>query len=178
LIAAIQNIEVLLRLGEQPKKGLLVRVNQVIQGVKQPISDMVNGLMTAQSKKAMPLDLVCDLTEFRSKSLQKRVGQQPNRPEPLPLCSRTVILAKEVRHIPSFYQSSWEKCRCQQNSLPLVLLFKKDWLARFKMSVMAFFYGGVFFREDEKATGYVQVLSQKRTFFSWVGDLIFHEGEI
>ena len=58
LIAAIQNIEVLLRLGEQPKKGLFARVNQVIQGVKQPISGMVNGLMTAQSKKTMPLDLV------------------------------------------------------------------------------------------------------------------------
>jgi transposase len=59
LIATVQNIEVLLRLGEQPKKGQFVRVNQVIQGVKQPISDMVNGLMTAQSRKTMPLDLVC-----------------------------------------------------------------------------------------------------------------------
>ena len=59
LIATVQNIEVLLRLGEQPKKGLFVRVNQVIQGVKQPICGMVNGLMTAQSKKTMPLDLVC-----------------------------------------------------------------------------------------------------------------------
>jgi IS5 family transposase len=58
LIAAIQNIEVLLRLGEQPKKGLLVRVNQVIQGVKQPISGMVNDLMVTESKKTMPLDLV------------------------------------------------------------------------------------------------------------------------
>jgi transposase len=58
LIAAIQNIEVLLRLGEQPKKGLLVRVNQVIQGVKQPISGMVNDLMATESKKTMPLDLV------------------------------------------------------------------------------------------------------------------------
>jgi hypothetical protein len=58
LIAAIQNIEVLLRLGEQPKKGLLVRVNHVIQGVKQPISGMVNDLMATESKKTMPLDLV------------------------------------------------------------------------------------------------------------------------
>ncbi len=59
LIAAIQNIEVLLRLGEQPKKGLFARVNQVIQGVKQPISGMVNGLMAMESKKTMPLNLVC-----------------------------------------------------------------------------------------------------------------------
>ena len=58
LIAAIQNIEILLRLGEQPKKGLFVRVNQVIQGVTQPISGMVNDLMAAESKKTMPLDLV------------------------------------------------------------------------------------------------------------------------
>jgi transposase len=58
LIAAIQNIEVLLRLGEQPKKGLFVRVNQVIQGVKQPICGMVNDLMATESKKTMPLDLV------------------------------------------------------------------------------------------------------------------------
>ena len=58
LIAAIQNIKVLLRDGEQPKKGLLVRLNQVIQGVTQPISGMVNDLMTAGSKKTMPLDLV------------------------------------------------------------------------------------------------------------------------
>ena len=59
LIAAIQNIEVLLRLGDQPKKGLFVRVNQVIQGITQPISGMVNDLMDVASKKTMPLDLVC-----------------------------------------------------------------------------------------------------------------------
>lgn len=59
LIAAIQNIEVLLRLGEQPKKGLFVRVNQVIQGITQPISGMVNDLMAAASNKTMPLNLVC-----------------------------------------------------------------------------------------------------------------------
>lgn len=58
LIAAIQNIEVLLRYGEQPKKGLFVRVNQVIQGVKQPISGMVNDLMAARSKKTRSLHLV------------------------------------------------------------------------------------------------------------------------
>jgi hypothetical protein len=48
LIAAIQNIEVLLRYGEQPKKSLLVKVNQVIGGIKrviQPISDTINDLM-------------------------------------------------------------------------------------------------------------------------------------
>ena len=59
LIAAIQNIEVLPRLGEQPKKGPLVRVDQVIQGVKQPISCRVNDLMATESKKTMPLDPVC-----------------------------------------------------------------------------------------------------------------------
>jgi transposase len=48
LIAAIQNIEVLLRYGEQPKKSLWVKVNQVIGGIKgviQPISDTINDLM-------------------------------------------------------------------------------------------------------------------------------------
>ena len=59
LIAAIQNIEVLLRLGEQPKKGLLVRVNQVIQGVKQPISGMLNDLMAPASKKTTPSSGLC-----------------------------------------------------------------------------------------------------------------------
>jgi hypothetical protein len=37
LIAAIQNIEVLLRYGEQPKKSLLVRVNQLKEGIKEVI---------------------------------------------------------------------------------------------------------------------------------------------
>jgi IS5 family transposase len=59
LIAAIQNIEVLLRLGEQPKKGLFVRVNQVIQGVKQPISGMLNDLMAPASKKTTPSSGLC-----------------------------------------------------------------------------------------------------------------------
>jgi hypothetical protein len=45
MIAAIQNIEVLLRYGEQPKKGLLLRVNHMIQEVTQPISGMVNDLV-------------------------------------------------------------------------------------------------------------------------------------
>ncbi len=41
LSAAIQNIEVLLRYGEQPMKSLLAKANQVrrvIKGVTQPIS--------------------------------------------------------------------------------------------------------------------------------------------
>ena len=59
LIAAVQNIDILLRLGEHPKKGLLVRVNQVIEGIKQPISGMVNGLIAMESNKAMPLNLDC-----------------------------------------------------------------------------------------------------------------------
>lgn len=48
LIASIQNIEVLLRYGEQPKKSLLVKVNQVkggIKGVILPISGMIKDLM-------------------------------------------------------------------------------------------------------------------------------------
>jgi transposase len=48
LIAAIQNIEVLLRYGEQPKKSLLVKVNQVKGGIKRvilPISGMIKDLM-------------------------------------------------------------------------------------------------------------------------------------
>jgi hypothetical protein len=59
MIAAIQNIEVLLRYGEQPKKDLLVKIHQVIQGVKRPISGMVNDLMAARSKNTKSLDLVC-----------------------------------------------------------------------------------------------------------------------
>jgi hypothetical protein len=48
LIASIQNIEVLLRYGERPKKSLLVKVNQVkggIKGVILPISGMIKDLM-------------------------------------------------------------------------------------------------------------------------------------
>jgi hypothetical protein len=53
LIASIQNIEVLLRYGEQPKKSLLVKVNQVkggIKGVILPISGMIKDL-TALAKR-------------------------------------------------------------------------------------------------------------------------------
>jgi hypothetical protein len=62
LIAAIQNIEVLLRYGEQPKKSLLAKVNQVkgvIKGVTQPISGMINDLLARETKKSMSFDLVC-----------------------------------------------------------------------------------------------------------------------
>lgn len=48
LTAAIQNIEVLLRYGEQPKKSLLIKVNQVtggIEGVILPISGMIKDCM-------------------------------------------------------------------------------------------------------------------------------------
>ncbi len=48
LIASIQNIEVLLRYGEQPKKSLMVKVNQVKGGIKRvilPISDVIKDLM-------------------------------------------------------------------------------------------------------------------------------------
>jgi transposase len=48
LIAAIQNIEVLLRYGERPKKSLLVKVNQVKGVIKRsipPISGMIKDLM-------------------------------------------------------------------------------------------------------------------------------------
>ena len=59
LIATIQNIEVLLRYGEQPKKSLLVKVNQMIQGVTQPISGMINDLMATETKRSMSLVFVC-----------------------------------------------------------------------------------------------------------------------
>ena len=61
LIAAIQNIEVLLRYGEQPKKTLLVKVNQVkgvIKGVTQPISGMIKDLMVIETHGIMSLDFV------------------------------------------------------------------------------------------------------------------------
>jgi hypothetical protein len=61
LIAAIQNIEVLLRYGEQPKKSLLVKVNQVkgvIKGVIQPISGMIKDFMDTETNGIMLLDFV------------------------------------------------------------------------------------------------------------------------
>jgi len=59
LIAAIQNIEVLLRYGEQPKKSLLVKVNQVtggIKGVIEPIFGMIKGLMAIGTNGIRSLD--------------------------------------------------------------------------------------------------------------------------
>jgi len=59
LIAAIQNIEVLLRYGEQPKKSLLVKVNQVaggIKGVIQPISGIIKDLMIIANSGILSLD--------------------------------------------------------------------------------------------------------------------------
>lgn len=53
LTAAIQNIEVLLRYGEQPKKSLLIKVNQVtggIKGVILPISGMIKDLMASAKR--------------------------------------------------------------------------------------------------------------------------------
>ena len=52
LVAAIQNIEVLLRYGERPKKSLTVKVNQVkgvIKGVMQPISGMIKDLIVMET---------------------------------------------------------------------------------------------------------------------------------
>jgi len=59
LIAAIQNIEVLLRYGEQPKKSLLVKVNQVtggIKGVIEPILGMIKGLIAIGTNGIRSLD--------------------------------------------------------------------------------------------------------------------------
>jgi transposase len=61
LIAAIQNIEVLLRYGEHPKKSLLVRVNEVkgvIEGAIQPIWEMMKHLRV-MTNGIMSLDFVC-----------------------------------------------------------------------------------------------------------------------
>jgi hypothetical protein len=59
LIAAIQNIEVLLRYGEQPKKSLLVKVRQaegVVKGVIQPISGIIKDLMAIANSGIISLD--------------------------------------------------------------------------------------------------------------------------
>ena len=61
LIAVIQNIEVLIRYGEAPKKNLSVQINQgkgVIQGVTQPISGVIKDLMNMETDRIMPLDFV------------------------------------------------------------------------------------------------------------------------
>jgi hypothetical protein len=59
LIAAIQNIEVLLRYGERPKKSLLIKMNQVrgvIKGVTQPISGMIKDLIAIETNRIMSSD--------------------------------------------------------------------------------------------------------------------------
>jgi transposase len=61
LIAAIQNIEVLLRYGERPKKSLTVRVNQVegtIKRVVRSISEMIKDLMVIKTNGIMSLNFV------------------------------------------------------------------------------------------------------------------------
>ena len=61
MVAAIQNIEVLLRYGERPKKTLLVKVNKVkgvIKGGIQPISGMIKDLMVIETNGIMSLDFV------------------------------------------------------------------------------------------------------------------------
>jgi hypothetical protein len=61
LIAAIQNIEVLLRYGERPEKSLTVRVNQVEGGIKrvvQSILGMIKDLMVTETNGIMSLDFV------------------------------------------------------------------------------------------------------------------------
>jgi len=61
LVAAIQNIEVLLRYGERPKKTLSVKVNQVkgvIKGVMRPFSAMIKGFMDMETNGIMSLDFV------------------------------------------------------------------------------------------------------------------------
>ena len=59
LIAAIQNIEVLLRYGERPKKSLSIKINQLrgaIKGVTQPISGMIKDFMVMETNGIMSLD--------------------------------------------------------------------------------------------------------------------------
>jgi hypothetical protein len=76
LIAAIQNIAVLLRYGEEPKKSLLVKVSQaerVIEGVIQPISGMIKDLIAIETNRMMSLDLVrVGFNEIQKRRLFKR----------------------------------------------------------------------------------------------------------
>ena len=76
LIAAIQNIEVLLRYEEQPKKSLLLKVSQVkgvIKGGIQPISGMIKDLMLIETNGIMSLDFVrVGFNETQKPSLLRR----------------------------------------------------------------------------------------------------------
>jgi transposase len=61
LIAVIQNIEVLIRYGEAPKKSLSVQINQVkgaIKRVIRPISGMIKGLISMETNRIMLPDFV------------------------------------------------------------------------------------------------------------------------
>ena len=61
LIAVIQNIEVLIRYGEVPKKSLSVQINQVkgaIKRVIRPISGMIKGLISMETNRIMLPDFV------------------------------------------------------------------------------------------------------------------------
>ena len=61
LIAAVQNIEVLLRYGGEPKKTLAVKVNQVrgvIRGGIQAIRGMLKDLKVIKTHRTMSLDFV------------------------------------------------------------------------------------------------------------------------
>ena len=60
LIAVVQNIEVLLRYGEQPKKSLLVKVNQVKGVIKiiQPILSIIKHLRVMKTHGTVSLDSV------------------------------------------------------------------------------------------------------------------------
>ena len=68
LIAAIQNIEVLLRYGERPKKSLLIKMNQVrgvIKGATHHISGMIKDFMVMETNGNMSLDFArAQLTEI------------------------------------------------------------------------------------------------------------------
>jgi hypothetical protein len=59
LIAAIQNIEVLLRYGERPEKSLTVRINQLEGAIKRMVPSiwgMIKDLIVIETNRIMPLD--------------------------------------------------------------------------------------------------------------------------
>ena len=61
LIAAIQNIQVLLKYGYEPKKSLSLLVNQVkgvIPRLITPVSDMIKGLIITKMNRIMSKDFV------------------------------------------------------------------------------------------------------------------------
>ena len=76
LIATIQNIEVLLRYGEPPKKSVLAKVNQVkgvMRGGIQPIFGIIKDFMLTENNGITSLDLVCvGFNKIQKPSLFKR----------------------------------------------------------------------------------------------------------